>query len=327
MRRHAAAAGAIALGLVVLAGCTPDVPPAVPAPDAAETSAITQTQVDRIVPATFEELAAADEAKDADLLGERVGGVVPRVRAAQYTLAEAGDKAALETIPSTMQAVYVSAEGVFPRMMVGVSEAPEDSTPVVLLWLQEDVDSEYQLQDWAHMVPGATLPAMPGVAVGSSQLALDSDAVSPSPQQVVDDYLTLLDEGAKSDLADEFAPDTFRDRLFAARKVLNTAAKKGDGSYVDTITSRAEDTYAIATADGGALVFAPIVVRSSLRVKGGATVSISDADKSLVSGKLKDRVTHTYRDLVVIHVPAEGAEDAKPAVVAADHHLIRVEAK
>ncbi|SEJ22815.1 hypothetical protein [Demequina mangrovi] len=327
MRRQAAIAGAVALGLAVLAGCTPDVPPAVTAPDAQETSAITQTQIDRIVPATFAELAAADEAADADLLGERVGGMVPRIRAAEYVKVEAGDDAALEEIPDTMQAVYVSAEGEFPRMMVGVTEAPEGNTPLVLLWLQDDIDSEYQLQNWAHMIPGATLPAMPGIAVGSDQLALDGAEVSPSPQQVVQDYVTLLQEGAKSDLADEFEDDTFREQLFAARKVLNTAAKKGDGKYVDTIEPDEDGTYALATADGGALVFAPLLVKSSLRVEGDATVSISDTDKALVKGKLTDRVTHTYRDLVVIHIPPADAEDAKPAVVAADHHLVKVEAK
>ncbi|WP_062297763.1 hypothetical protein [Demequina maris] len=325
MRRQTTLAAAAVAGLVVLAGCTPAVPEPVAAPAAQETSAITQTQIDRIVPATFAELEAADEARKASLLGERVGGTAVTVRGVEYQLRKAGDKQAIEEIPSTMQAVYVSAEGVFPRLMVGVSEAPEDATPVVLVWLQEDIDADYVMQNWAHMVPGATLPAMPGPAVGSNQLPLDSDAVDPSPEQVVRDYVKLLRQGAKSDFADDFAADTYRARLFAARKVLTAAAKKGDGSYVDTVQPQLDDTYAMATADGGALVFAPLVVTSSLRVKGGATVSISDADKALVKGKLKDRVTHTYNDLVVIHVPADGG--GKPTVVAADHHLVSVEAK
>ncbi|WP_062312291.1 hypothetical protein [Demequina rhizosphaerae] len=325
MRRQTTLAAAAVAGLVLLAGCTPAVPEPVAAPAAQETSAITQTQIDRIVPATFAELEAADEARDASLLGERVGGTAVTVRGVEYRLRKAGDKQAIEEIPSTMQAVYVSAEGVFPRVMVGVSEAPEDATPVVLVWLQEDIDSDYVLQNWAHMVPGATLPAMPGPAVGSNQLPLDSDAVDPTPEQVVKDYVKLLRQGAKSDLASEFGKDTYRARLFAARKVLTAAAKKGDGDYVDTVQPQLDDTYAMATADGGALVFAPLVVTSSLRVKGGATVSISDADKALVKGKLKDRVTHTYNDLVVIHVPADG--EGKPTVVAADHHLIKVAAK
>ncbi|WP_062291375.1 hypothetical protein [Demequina phytophila] len=325
MRRQAAVAGAALAGIALLAGCTPAVPEPVAAPAAQETSAITQTQIDRIVPATFAELKAADKAKDASLLGERVQGTAVTVRGVQYQLAKAGDKSAIEELPAQQQAVYVSAEGVFPRIMVGVTEAPEDATPVVLLWEQTGIDADYALVDWAHMVPGATLPAMPGPAVGSNQLPLDSDAVDPTPEAVVSSYVTLLRKGPKSDVADEFAADTYRARLFAARKVLTAAAKKGDGDYVDTIQPQLEDTFAMATADGGALVFAPLVVRSSLRVKGGATVSISDADKTLVKGKLKDRVTHTYRDLVVIHIPANG--EGKPAVVAADHHLIKVAAQ
>ncbi|WP_062523097.1 hypothetical protein [Demequina silvatica] len=325
MRRQAAVAGAALAGIALLAGCTPAVPEPVAAPAAQESSAITQTQIDRIVPATFAELQAADKAKDPELLGERVQGAAVTVRGVQYELAAAGDKSAVEKIPEAQQAVYVSAEGVFPRIMVGVTEAPEDATPLVLLWEQTDIDADYALIDWAHMVPGATLPAMPGPAVGSNQLPLDSDAVDPTPRKVVRDYVKLLRQGPKSEFADEFAADTYRARLFAARKVLTAAAKKGDGSYVDTVQARVDETFAMATADGGALVFAPLVVTSSLRVKGGATVSISDADKALVKGKLKDRVTHTYRDLVVFHVPADG--QGKPAVVAADHHLIKVAAQ
>ncbi|WP_062463696.1 hypothetical protein [Demequina soli] len=325
MRRNAAIIGASAAGLLVLAGCTPAVPAAVDAPPAQETSAVTQTQIDRIVPATFAELQAADKAKDVEKLGTRVGGAAVRIRGVEYQLAKAGDKAAIEEIPSTMQAVYVSADETFPRIMVGVTAAPDGATPVVAMWLQEDVNSDYQLVEWAHMVPGATLPAMPGTAVGSAQLPLDTDTVTPSPKQVVEDYVQLLREGNKSEKAPEFAKDTYRERLFAARKVLNAAAEKGDGSYSDFIDTRMSDTYAMATADGGALVFTPLTVKSSLKVKNGATVSISDADKALVNGKLKDKVTHTYRDFIVIHIPANA--DEKPVVVAADHHLIKVEAK
>ena len=323
MRRSAIVA-ATAASLIVLAGCTPPVPDPALAPPPQETSAITDSQIDRIVPATFAELAAADEARDASLLGDRVSGTAQTIRDVQYQLRKAGDKSAIETLPSTMQAVYVSAEGVYPRMLVGVSEAAEGSTPVVSMWLQPDVDSQYSMVEWAHMIPGATLPAMPGTTVGANQLPLDTDQVPITPEQAVEDYVTLLQNGAGSKFNDQFEPDTYRQRLFAARKVLTDAAKKGDGNYVDTVETRMDETYAMATADGGALVFAPLRIASSLRVKGGATVSISDADKALVEGKVSDRITHIYRDFVIIHIPADA--EAKPAVVAADHHVVRVRA-
>lgn len=325
MRRTVAVAALGATSLAALAGCTPAVPEVATAAEPAETAAVVETQVDRIVPATFEELAAADEALDASLLDARVTGTAKAVRRAQYTQADAGVNNAVEEIPSTLQATYVSAATGWPRIMAGVTEAPEDATPVVALWVQEDVESAYQMVEWAHMIPGATLPAMPGVATGATQLPLDTDTLSISPEDAIADYVTLLQKGAKNDLNDQFAPDSYRERLFAARKVLTQTAKKGDGTYVDTVQPRMDDAYAFETADGGALVFAPLRITSSLAVKGGATVSVPKRARALADGKLDDKVSLYYRDFVVIHIPADAEE--QPAVVAADHHLIRLDAK
>lgn len=317
----------IATGAVVisfaLAACTPPVPVVntTPAPDLR--AAVVDAQVQRIVPETFAELAAADAAKDAALLTDRVGADAKRVRAAEYKQASAKGGPAPTELPSTMQAVYVSAQDTWPRMLVGVTAQPTDQlTPVVMLWVQDDVLSDYQLRGWAHMIPGATLPAMPGPKSGATQLPLDTTAVTPSPGRALADYLDLLRQGADGDLNAQFAPDSYRDRLFTARTVLTKAAKAAGGAYVDTIQPDEERTYTFQTADGGALVFAPVSVASSFSVK-NATVSVPAADQPLVEGKLTSKVTHRYLDLIVIYIPGP-ATGAKPVVVAADHDLVKV---
>src|SRR5690606_1577785 len=123
-------------------------------------------------------------------------------------------------------------------------------------------------------------------------------------------------QGADSPLNENFAPDTYRERLFAARDVLSEAASDAGGDYVDTIQSDLEGTYSMSTADGGALVFVPITVASSFSVD-DATVSVPAADQPLVDGDLDDRVTHHYSDFVVIYVPGPGV-DSRPSVVAAE---------
>ncbi|MFV0632500.1 hypothetical protein [Demequina sp.] len=312
------------LGALALAGCVAEVPaPVTSAPPMAASGALLDTQSTRIVDETMAELAAADAAKDTSLLTDRVGGGVITVRGAEYTLAKAEDGPAPTVLPSTMQAVYVSAAEDWPRTMVTVSEQPsEDETPVVMLWVQEDIDTDYQFREWGHMIPGATLPAMPGPSTGAAQLALDDTSVGTSPQQAVEQYMDLLRTGSGSDLNEAFAADTYRERLFAARKTHSDAAKEAGGEYVEKIQPALDKTYAMATADGGALVFVPLRITSSFTVE-DATVSIADEDKPLLSGELDDTVTHTYRDFIVIHLPAEGT-DALPAVVAAEHNLIKV---
>jgi hypothetical protein len=181
------------------------------------------------------------------------------------------------------------------------------------------------MRSWAHMIPGATLPAMAGPTTGAAQLAATDTSVTPTAAAAVKDYVALLTEGEGSELNDQFAPDSYRDQLFEARKVLTAAAKKAKGTYKDEITYDEDAIYAMQTADGGALVFTPLSVKSTFTVK-GAKVSVPASDKALQVGKLNTRVVHRYVDPIVIYIPGP-AVDSNPGVVAADHNLVKVAAK
>ncbi|MGC4175177.1 hypothetical protein [Demequina sp.] len=316
-----------AAGVLTLSACTPPVPVVSPAPSPSEAAAVVESQAERIIPETFTELAAADEAQDSSLLTNRIGGDAKTVRAAQYKQAKADKKLTPDVLPDDMQAVYVSGADTWPRVLVGVTEQPaEDITPVVMLWVQDSVDTDYQLRSWAHMIPGATLPAMASPATGAAQLALNDPDMDPTPGTVLENYVKLLTEGKSSELNDDFAPDTYREQLFTARKVLTAAAKKAKGSYKDTVAYDEESAYVLQTADGGALIFAPVTIKSTFKVK-GAKVSVPAADKALLSGgKLTTQVVHTYRDQLVLYIPGP-ATDSNPGVVAADHNLVKVSPK
>ncbi len=316
--------GAAVAGALLLGGCVADVPaPVTSAPPMTEEAAVLEDKSRRIIEDTFAELSAADSALDADLLTDRVGGDAKLLRGIQYTLAAEDDGPDPTAIPAEMQAIYVSGADTWPRTLVAVTEQPaEDVTPVVLLWVQESIEDEYQLRGWAHMIPGATLPAMPGTSSGAAQFDMDSDAVDPIPEKALTDYVELLKAGSGSDLEEAFAPDSYRDRLFAARETLTEAAEDSDGEYSDTVATNVGRSFAMETADGGALVFAPIRVTTSFTVE-DATVSIPEGDEPLLEGELDDTVSHEYLDLIVMYIPGPDV-DALPAVVAAEHTLIKV---
>lgn len=313
------AAGAMAL----VTGCVADVPAPVTQPPELELAAsLLEPQAARVVEDTMAELAAADSERDSDLFGVRIGGDAATVRRAEYRRAE-GDGPDPTVLPSTMQALYVSGAEGWPRTLVGVTEqASEDATPVVMFWVQESIESPYQLRGWAHMIPGATLPAMPGPSTGADQVELTDGALDPTAQEQLENYLELLREGSSSDHDEAFAEDNYRERLFAARSTLSEAASDANGEYVDTVQSDIDNTFAMATADGGALVFAPVRIASSFSVE-RATVSIPEADEPLLDGEIDDQVTHHYRDFIVMYIPGPDVDEL-PAVVAADHNLVRV---
>ena len=108
--------------------------------------------------------------------------------------------------------------------------------------------------------------------------------------------------------------------------MLASAAQKAGGAYSDTITYDEATTYAMQTADGGALVFVPVTVVSTFTVK-NAKVSIPPADLALLVGpQLTNQVVHSYLDVVVLYIPGPSV-GSNPGVVAAEHNLVKVSAK
>ena len=305
---------------IVLAGCAAAPPVAESTPALQAQAAVLEPQAQDIIDETFAALAAADAALDPALLAPRIGDHAAQVRAAEYAVTKATG-AALEVLPAEMQRIYVSQELTFPRVMAAVSVAPSDTlTPVVYMWVQDSIDAPYQLRGRAHMIPGATLPAMPGTVDGATQLPLGDASVPGTPRAVLEAYLEYLRQGATSELAASFAPDSYSTQLFAARDTLAAAAAAASGGYVDTIQPHLDGAMVLTSTDGGSLVFVPVLISSSFSVN-GATLTVAANDAPLLSGAASTKVTYDYRDLVVIALPTAGS-GALPAVVAADHHLV-----
>ena len=320
MKRTVVAATATAL---LLAGCAAAPPEATVTPSLEAQASLIDTQAAAVIDSTFAELGAADAAKNTELFGSRVAGNAALVRGAEYTVAGKVKDEPVSDLPSQMQGIYVSRSESWPRMLAAVSEPPaDDLTPVVYLWIQESVDEPYRLVSWAHMIPGAVLPAMPGEVNGAEPLLLGEDGVDPSPRKALEDYVEYLRKGADSDLAESFADDSYAQQLFSARAALAKTASGTGGAYVETYQPDFASTYALATSDGGALVFAPIDIASSFSVK-DATLKLSERDAPLLEGTAKDKVTYTYKDFVVLSVPPPG-QNQLPGVVAAEHHLVSI---
>jgi len=323
MRRFTLASAAVIAVAVSLSACAAAPPNVGATPSPAAKAALIDTQAQAILDDTFRLLAAADRSQDSALLEARFEGDAVAVRASQYAVAKAVADAPASDLPSGIQGVYVSNAETWPRVLAAVSDPPSDDlTPVVYLWLQDSIRDPYTLRAWAHMIPGATLPAMAGTVDGATQLPLGEQGVDPSPRAALENYVELLRQGPESELAVRFAPDSYSQQLFTARTALSQAAAAAGGGYVDTIQPDLKNTFVLSTSDGGALVFAPLQVTSSFSVS-GATLKVSDRDAPLVQGSVVDKATYLYRDLVVLSVPAPG-QNQIPAVVAAEHHLVSI---
>lgn len=323
MRRLTIASVAAIAAALSLSACAAEPPTVGATPSPPANAALIDTQAQAVIEDTFTVLSAADRSQDSTLLDARFEGDAVAVRAAEYAVAKVVADAPASDLPAGTQGVYVSNAETWPRVLAAVSEPPSDDlTPVVYLWVQDSVKDPYTLRAWAHMIPGATLPAMAGTVDGATQLQLGEQGVDPSPRAALESYVEFLRQGADSTLAADFAPDSYSQQLFTARTALAQAAAAAGGAYVDTIQPDLKNTYVLSTSDGGALVFAPVQISSSFSVS-GATLKVSDRDAPLVQGSIVDRATYMYRDLVVLSVPAPG-QNQIPAVAAAEHHLVSV---
>lgn len=312
-------AAALGLALPSLAACEIPLPVPSVTPSYANPGAILSGQSSVILSDTFTELAVADAAKKVDTTALRLGGDAAVVRAAEYRVAAAGG-AAPDVLPPGVLAVYGSNATDWPRVMVAITAAPDATlTPLVLMFVQDDARSGYQLREWAHMLPGAIVPAMANQSAGFTQLPLDASGFSMTPQAAIDAYVSGLTTGEPKVPA--FASDAYRERMFAARAALTAAAAARGGTYVDKIVARPDEAFVLQTAEGSALVLVPVTVTSLFTVP-GAQLSLPASDKALLDGTLADRVVHQYRDFVVLNIPKDAS--LLPSVVAADHHLVAV---
>lgn len=304
---------------------------AIPVPQPSENiplernGALTPQQSDLILDDTHDLLAAADSAKNSALLTARVSGDAAAIRQAEYRVDKAG-AGALSVIPRETLAVYGTAGESWPRTMVVVTEEVDaQSTPLVMMWVQDNVEDNYELRNWASMLPGGVMPAMPSLSVGASQMSLDASGLVMTPGDALDLYVKILNEGSSSESADAFAPDGYRDRMFSARAALVGTAKARGGTYTDVVKARPEETFVFLTDEGDALLLAPITITSTFSVP-GAQLTLPKRDSALFSGTLRDRAVYTYRDFIVFRVPVEGSE-VLPEIIAADHFLTAVKTK
>ncbi len=312
-------AGVLAASALALSGCEIPLPVPSVTPSFSNPGAVLEGQSTAIISDTLAELEAADAAKKTEVAALRVGGDAAAVRAASYLVAAAGGSAP-DVIPSDILAVYGPVASDWPRSMLVITAPPDATlTPLVLMWVQDDARSAYQLREWAHMLPGAVIPAMPNQAVGFSSVPLDAEGFSLTPQEAIDAYVDVLTKGEPEEAT--FAPDAYRERMFSSRAALAAAAAGRAGTYEDKISARSDEALAVVTAEGGLLVFVPVTVTSVFTVP-GAQLSLPASDKALLEGALSDRVVHHYRDFVVLSVPQDSS--LLPSVVAADHHLVDV---
>lgn len=314
---------------VSLAACAEEpVPTPAPEPAPATPEAVVNAdQLGAILDAVRETLAEADAAADPDQLEPRVVGPAAELREAEYTLAEISDgEETVTPLTTSAQIEIVAATDTWPRVVNVVTEVPEDANlPLLLTLVQEDPRSPYQLWSWVRVLPGTEMPTTVSAAVGSPTVAEDSSDVLVPPNEVIAQYVDLLNEGDDSDFAENFADDAFRTSVIEEVENLDDAVSEAGSASMDARVDEDAAIQVLGTHEGGAILVgtfrneievARTVARSTLNVSGNLRYGGDQA--------VRGTLTADHLATVAFYIPPAGS-DEQIRLLGAEYVLTGVE--
>jgi len=322
-RRAFVAATGLALGVLVLTGCSPTTNQPVPA--ASETPgfasppvAVTKGQFASILVDVADTLADADAAGDAALAATRLTGPALALRTANYTIRAADSTvAALPAIPSeTIEITLPEQTDTWPRRVFAVASA-EGVSPVGLVLTQESARENYKLTYAVTLI--ASMPKVAPVEIGAAALPPGNNLGLIAPEDLAAAYGDVLILGEESEFYDLFEADgdSLREAIGADKKAERKAALPSSATLEFTNGPGEAEPVAFSTNDSGEIVTVILDDVETVRpVEAGAAVNPSGQVKAL-SGKAQSTrgIIATYGVQILFYVPPVSATDQRIIVL------------
>jgi hypothetical protein len=263
------------------------------------------------------QIQSADEELAVNLLNERVSEPTLTARRAAYIIKRADTESGtlVPILSSPIRLVLPQQTETWPRSVFGIIQDEQDleSPSIGVVLRQEDPRSSYTLTYAIVLAPQVQIPDLPSANVGAAKLSRDSKLTKFSPADVAINYADVINQGAQSPFAGDFALAT--DRLFIQLGPEAQALRQesfGDAVAVDWSTTATEnEVVAFATADGGALVIATLQENETVTpIQSGAAVNASIAVRALTSLSSSTRGFNVISDVQILwYVPPVGSED------------------
>ncbi|MDQ4502072.1 hypothetical protein [Sinomonas sp. ASV322] len=337
-RRAASAAVAVVVALVTGAGAahatTAPSPPGSanpsPASSAASASAsaapaqekvLVDEQLQRILDQVANAVAAGDQAKDSKQLEPRVGESALLARTQNYKIrASVASAAALSPVRgASLRTSVVTTQRSWPRTVMAVTRGEGNTTPQILTLRQDNARANYKLIEVSPLLPGPAFPNAP--KAGAEQLALDAKSgLAYSPNEAL---RGLGDRLTNGDAWKDKIPENayIKDTLDYEADVVKTSP---NGNLTFTHNPTANDAVAYRTADGGAILVAPLdfTISGTPKSSGDKVTLADDSAAALAGGKeATTKMTLQFRESVVLYIPADGAK-GQLTLVGATRNLV-----
>ncbi|WP_026818038.1 hypothetical protein [Arthrobacter castelli] len=278
-------------------------------------------QLQQIVESVAGTVKEADAGKDARQLRQRVAGPALELRATAYKIGEkkSADGAPAPISGGPIMASVITSSFEWPRTVVAVTQSEASEVPQAMVLVQDKPRRNYKLRSIVAMLPGTTFPQVSDDP--SNVKTLRPDQAGPlvtSPEAALDGLADVLTE-KKSKFASRLAKNTFVEQITAFQKEQIKANKSADITFSHTVVE--DNTRALRTADGGALVFGYLSNSMvSKPAEDGGTVKLDENYAALAGGDSSSKgVSITFGESIMLYVPPAGSDERVQVIGAAEN--------
>ncbi|KFJ08259.1 hypothetical protein [Bifidobacterium tsurumiense] len=323
-------AAIMSVGLLIgVAACEGQVPKPTSSTSAQESPDLTQDQEKAIRQQILSVINAANEAKSADGLDVRMTGPALEIRTSELAIAQAtGSLDAKTTIPEDITQTVIPTDSGWPRSVFTITTTTEDQQSKRLLVMNQDsARSNYKLWAIARLFQGAKLPKFAVPDHGSQMGTADDTGLVVTPQQAVEQYADLLQNGSSSQYASNFADDYFRQELTTLTQTVQEGMERNNGTQQQTFSAVKDQIAVMRSSDGGDLVVAQINSEWTRQAgEGRESQPASDAERALFGdGTATSTMKVTYVNVIALYVPPADSGQQITAV-GAERQPVKVEA-
>lgn len=322
LRARTRAGAAVVVLSLGLTACAPELPTPDPeAPPVAARPVLAPEQVEAVLDDVGTALEEAAAELERDAVDDRLTGPARKIRRTELLVAEELDTTEYVTqLPTETKSVMISTAESWPRIVLAVSEQPELQTERLLALEQPSARAPYQLWAWVRLFPNVELPAFAAPTTGSPQVAADAEGYLMTPDAAVAAYADVLSKGSKSDHAELFAEDPFRQQIAQIKKLQNNALDAADGKQTMTFSAVPGSVRALETVDGGVVVVGEMTALEDRVAEKGAKIAPgSRIEKALARNlTVKNEMSISYTSAVALYLPADDAGET-PVVLGVEH--------
>ena len=232
------------------------------------------------------------------------------------------------TIPTDITQTVIPTDNGWPRSVFSITTTTEDQqSKRLLVFTQGDARENYKLWGVARLFQGVEMPKFTVPNIGSQMGHPTDENLVMTPEQAVQRYADVLQNGTKSQYAGDFADDYFRQDLQNLSQTVQQGMERNKGSQEQTFTPVDGQMQIMRSSEGGDLVVAQInSVWTRTAGEGRESLPASDSERALFGdGKATSTMKVTYVNVIAMYIPP-AKSGAQITTVGAERQPVKVEA-